>query len=77
MDNNAIAQKIIEANAHLHPDGLVRPLEAAEIVRMSPKTLATMRSRGGGPPAIKSGRRIYYPLDELATWFADRTVQKR
>jgi hypothetical protein len=77
MDKTKIKQKIIQAHGHKHPDGLVEPVEAADIVRMSPTTLATMRSRGGGPPWVKSGRYVYYPLDDLAEWFVSRSVEKR
>ena len=36
--------------------------------QIAPSTLATKRSRGGGPPFRKWGRRILYDEDELLVW---------
>ncbi|MDZ7759942.1 MAG: hypothetical protein U5L00_06765 [Desulfovermiculus sp.] len=77
MHKEQIARKLIDAYRDRYPDGLVPPNDASRIVRLQASYLATMRSRGGGPPAVKSGNRIYYPLNELAEWFAERSVQKR
>lgn len=71
-----LKKSIITAYKDNYPDGLVPPREAAKIVRFAPETLATMRSRGGGPQWIKSGRKVYYTLEGLAEWFANRSVKK-
>lgn len=73
MNKKQLYQAIMQAYHDRHPDGLLTPVEVSQIVRLSPKTLATLRSRGGGPPAIKSGRRIFYRLDDVAAWFAGRS----
>lgn len=77
MKRDQIAQAILQAHAHKYPDGFAQPVDAAKILRMSPKTLATLRSKGGGPPWIKTGRYVFYPLTELAQWFAKRSVSRR
>jgi hypothetical protein len=35
---------------------------------VSPKTLATMASRGGGPPYHKFGRAVVYRWSEVLAW---------
>jgi hypothetical protein len=49
------------------------PKEAAEYINKfggnaTVATLATMRTNGGGPPFIRSGRRVHYLLIGLAAW---------
>lgn len=39
---------------------------------LSPATLTTMRTRGGGPPFVKLGRRVVYRRSDLDTWLAKR-----
>jgi predicted DNA-binding transcriptional regulator AlpA len=46
--------------------------EVADLLRMSPNALYTIRCRGGGPPGIKIGRRVLFREDELAQWLDDR-----
>lgn len=46
--------------------------QAAEYLHLSPKTLETMRSRGGGPPYVKFGRRVIYRRKDLEAWLAER-----
>lgn len=41
---------------------------ASHIVVLSPATLNTLRSRGGGPPYVKMGRRVFYRVSDLRTW---------
>jgi predicted DNA-binding transcriptional regulator AlpA len=36
-------------------------------------TLATLVTRGGGPPFIKLGRRVYYWRDDVEKWLSQRT----
>ena len=49
-------------------------VQAAEYVAehyglpLSPKTLNTMRTRGGGPRAVKWGRRTLYRQSDLDQW---------
>lgn len=41
---------------------------ASHIVGLSPSTLNTLRSRGGGPPYVKMGRRVFYRVKDLRVW---------
>ena len=41
---------------------------ASHIVGLSPSTLNTLRSRGGGPPYVKMGRRVFYRVKDLRAW---------
>jgi hypothetical protein len=41
---------------------------AARILGVSPRTLEGLRLRGEGPPSIKLGSRVLYPLATLRTW---------
>ncbi len=45
-------------------------LAAAAYLALSPATLETLRSRGGGPPFVKLGRRVVYRREELDQWLA-------
>lgn len=48
--------------------------EAGDIRRRTEVALATERSRGQGPPFVKDGRRVLYPVDEFERWLADHLV---
>lgn len=51
----------------------VLPTEhAAAYLGLSPKTLETLRTRGGGPPFLKLGRRVVYRKSDLELWLAQR-----
>jgi predicted DNA-binding transcriptional regulator AlpA len=51
----------------------VLPTEhAAAYLGLSPKTLETLRTRCGGPPFLKLGRRVVYRKADLDTWLAAR-----
>ncbi|MEM7151312.1 MAG: DNA-binding protein [Myxococcota bacterium] len=41
---------------------------ASFIVGLAPATLNTLRSRGGGPPYLKLGRRVFYRAADLRAW---------
>jgi hypothetical protein len=42
--------------------------EAAEYSKTPEPTLATMATRGGGPPYIKRGSRVLYRVADLDVW---------
>ena len=42
--------------------------EAADFLKLSPRTLEKQRVIGGGPRFRKFGRRVVYALDDLVTW---------
>jgi len=46
--------------------------EAAEYVGLSPATLETLRTRGGGPVFAKLGARVVYEKDDLDRWLKER-----
>ncbi len=47
--------------------------EAAEFLRLSPRTLERHRVAGTGPKFTKLGRRVVYRFSELDTWATERT----
>jgi hypothetical protein len=56
---------------------LLRRNECARILTsagfpISPKTLATMASRGGGPPFYKFGRAVLYRWSDALAWAESR-----
>jgi hypothetical protein len=55
---------------------VLTPKQAAKYVRLSHRTLETMRTRGGGPPFAKYGEgrsaRVVYRLCDLDAWIASR-----
>ena len=58
-----------------HTQDLIREAEAAALVGLAPKSLANMRSRGGGPPYIRLSRTaIRYSRRALTDWLKERTV---
>lgn len=42
--------------------------EAAQYLRLMPRTLNNMRWRGEGPIYRKHGGRVFYHIKDLATW---------
>jgi excisionase family DNA binding protein len=46
--------------------------QAARHLGLSPATLETLRTRGGGPPFVKLGRRVVYRREDLDIWLARR-----
>lgn len=61
------------ADAMLNPADLLTPEQAAMVLGLSVKTLATWRSTGRHSlPFIRCGSRIRYRRSELDTWLADR-----
>ena len=47
--------------------------EAAELLRLSPRTLERHRVAGTGPKFTKLGRRVVYRFSELEAWATERT----
>jgi predicted DNA-binding transcriptional regulator AlpA len=52
--------------------GALPTIAAAEYLGLSPATLETLRTRGGGPPFVKLGRRVVYRREDLDAWLARR-----
>ena len=42
--------------------------EAADFLKLSPRTLEKQRVIGGGPKFRKFGRRVVYAMDDLESW---------
>ncbi len=54
---------------------VVTESEAAQMLRLSPRTMQRMRLMGGGPAYVNlTPNRIGYPLAALQAWVAARTV---
>ena len=49
--------------------------EAAEFLRLSPRTLEKHRVTGGGPRYRKFGRRVLYAIDDLEAWASARCFE--
>ena len=49
--------------------------EAAEFLRLSPRTLEKQRVIGGGPRFRKFGRRVMYAIVDLETWADSRSFE--
>lgn len=55
--------------ADLRPDvDLLRPADAAALLKVSQQTLANWRWRGEGPAFVRLGRLVRYRASDLATW---------
>jgi D-Tyr-tRNAtyr deacylase len=52
-------------------------IDAAKILKLSPRTLERMRVEGGGPPFLKAGpgkrSRVLYRYQDLIDWLAPRS----
>jgi hypothetical protein len=46
--------------------------EAAELMKLSPRTLEKLRVLGTGPRFRKFGRRVVYDVADLVTWSNER-----
>ena len=49
--------------------------EAAEFLKLSPRTLEKQRVIGGGPRFRKFGRRVMYAVADLETWADARSFE--
>ena len=58
----------------LNNEALLTPDEAAQRVRMAPRTLQRMRYEGGGPEFVRLGHRtVRYSPSALARWVEGRS----
>ncbi|MEU3475313.1 helix-turn-helix domain-containing protein [Rhodococcus sp. NPDC006774] len=48
--------------------------EMAQILQVTPSKLAQLRYKGGGPPFLRLGRQIRYPLDKFDAWEKDNIL---
>ena len=56
---------------YINPGRCLDTREAAEYTGLSPKTLETMRSRGGGPTFVKLGKRVVYLIADIDHWLTN------
>jgi len=42
---------------------------------LRPKTMANLDSRGEGPPRVKVGRKVGYPVEGLVQWMESRSTE--
>ncbi len=63
---NGVPQKLRRQGSINSPYKTV--VEAAEYLRLNPRTLNNMRCAGKGPSFHKHGRRVLYHIDELVKW---------
>jgi hypothetical protein len=64
---SAIAKRVValqRAEAERERTIYLTPEEMAERLQLSTKTLANLRSNGKGPPYVKAGSRVRYPVTE-------------
>lgn len=54
--------------------GLATEAEANALLGINKRTAANHRSQGLGPPFVKLGKTIYYPVEGLRDYAAKRTV---
>ena len=46
----------------------ITTIEAAAILKLSPRTLEKMRQKGIGPEYFKIGNRVFYTLQTVGAW---------
>lgn len=51
----------------------LRPAEAAEALGVSERKLWELSAGPDGPPVVRLGRAVLYPLDGLRAWLAAQT----
>jgi DNA-binding transcriptional MerR regulator len=58
-------------NAH---DELLTEIQAADLLRLSVRTLQAWRTRGFGPAFVRAGRAVRYRHQDLIAWIEVNTV---
>jgi predicted DNA-binding transcriptional regulator AlpA len=56
-------------------DTYLTQTEAAQLTRLSPRTLERMRLNGTGPRYTKAGRRVIYSRQAIEDWLTARTYR--
>lgn len=54
--------------------GLVSEADAMHFRGVAKRTLSNERAQGKGPPFVRVGKKIYYPLDGLREYVAKNTI---
>ena len=71
----ASLQPAAASTAVAQPQRYLTNNEAAEYLRLSPRTLEKQRVFGGGPKFRKFGRRVMYAVADLDAWASDRSFE--
>ncbi|MBZ5709272.1 tyrosine-type recombinase/integrase [Nannocystis pusilla] len=58
-------------------DAVLTAEDAANFLKLSPRTLEKWRSEGAGPPVLRMGRRIAYARRDLVRWLAEQEARGR
>jgi hypothetical protein len=61
-------------NGNVDDEKLLTEVQAADLLRLSARTLQAWRSQGAGPPFVRAGRAIRYRRSALLSWTIDNTV---
>jgi excisionase family DNA binding protein len=56
------------------PDEVMTTEEAAAYLKLSPRTLVSLRARGEAPPGVRIGRQWRYRRSSLDSWLAEREI---
>jgi hypothetical protein len=48
--------------------GYLPEAEMAKSRKVTPRTLRAERQRGDGPPYVKDGKKVFYPIDGFRAW---------
>lgn len=56
-------------------DALLTEVDAADLLRMSIRTLQAWRARGFGPSFVRAGRAIRYRRSDLIRWILANTIR--
>jgi predicted DNA-binding transcriptional regulator AlpA len=56
------------------PERLLNEIQAADLLRLSCRTLQAWRSQGVGPEYVKAGRAVRYRRSALIAWTEQNTV---
>jgi excisionase family DNA binding protein len=76
MNNSRLKNGAAEAAAKgYQPDVYLTQREAAEVLRLSERTLERHRLAGSGPAFVKAGRRVLYRRADIEAWAAANTFR--
>ena len=62
------------SNRDADDERLLTEVQAADLLRMSSRTLQAWRSQGVGPPFVRAGRAIRYRRSAIVMWTMENTV---
>ena len=61
-------------NSTVDDERLLTEVQAADLLRLSPRTLQAWRCQGTGPAFVRAGRAIRYRRAALIAWAQEQTV---